>query len=104
MGYLKIYECCGTLIVKCFLKLDFKLKHINQIIDCGLFNLSENWQIMLRGIFCLLTIQLFVIFLNTDKVQAGIANETSDPIVLRSGVNLKEFNNVLSCVLLLKQA
>jgi len=48
---------------------------------------------MLRGIFCLLTIPIFVIFLNTDKVQAGIANETSDPIVLRSGVNLKEFNN-----------
>merc|ERR1711944_116074 len=45
------------------------------------------------GIFCLLTIQLFVVFLNTDKVQAGIANETSDPIVLRIGVDLKEFNN-----------
>merc|ERR1712038_1972757 len=65
----------------------------NQIIYCILFNLSKNWQIMLRGIFCLLTIQLIVIFLNTDKVQAGIANETSDPIVLRSGVDLKDFNN-----------
>merc|ERR1712038_2226373 len=65
----------------------------NQIIDCGLFNLSENWTIMLRGIFFLLTIQLFIIFLNTDRVQAGIANETSDPIVLRSGVDLKELDN-----------
>ena len=38
-------------------------------------------------------VNYYNLFQHHDLVQAGIANETSDPIVLRSGVNLKEFNN-----------
>jgi len=48
---------------------------------------------MLHNILFLVTIHLCVILLNINKVHAGSANETSDPIVLRSGIVLREFNN-----------
>jgi len=48
---------------------------------------------MLRTVFLCVNIYLCVILLNVNQVQAGSANETSDPILLRSGVVLRQFNN-----------
>merc|ERR1711944_306429 len=48
---------------------------------------------MLRNIFFFVTTILCVFSLN--KVRAGSANETSDPIVLRSGVILRQFNDTV---------
>jgi len=48
---------------------------------------------MLRNIFICVNIYLCAILLNINQVQAGSANETSDPILLRSGVVLRQFNN-----------
>merc|ERR1719273_2557747 len=50
---------------------------------------------MLRNIFFFVTTLLCVFLSNTNKVRAGSANETSDPIVLRSGVVLRQFNDTV---------
>merc|ERR1712018_266809 len=50
---------------------------------------------MLRNIFFFVTTILCVFVLNINKVHAGSANETSDPIVLRSGVILRQFNDTV---------
>jgi len=48
---------------------------------------------MLRNILLCVNIYLFAILLNINQVRAGSANETSDPILLRSGVILRQFDN-----------
>jgi len=50
---------------------------------------------MLRNILLAVTTTLCVLLSNINKVQAGAANETSDPIVLRSGVVLRQFNETV---------